>query len=73
MVAYANVTDPTIIGEVISLTGASLLTEIKLIVPAAAESPEVYNAIVLAGQLAYAAAYKYVYYASIGKYRAHKV
>jgi hypothetical protein len=59
-----NLTDPTLIGDVIALTGASLIDEIKEI-PEIAAIPGAGDAIIYAGQLAYAASYKYVYLVSI--------
>lgn len=59
-----NITDPKIIGEVIELTGASLLEEI-LYVPGVDGNTTTWKALVLAGQQSYASAYPYVYYASI--------
>jgi preprotein translocase subunit Sec61beta len=53
-----------VITEVIELTGASLLDEIKL-VPGIAGNEQAYEAVVAAGQIAYSEAYKWVYYASI--------
>ncbi|KAH8666506.1 putative major facilitator superfamily transporter [Xylariales sp. PMI_506] len=60
----ANITDPTIIAEVIGLTSNSLIKEIAEI-PGIAGNDELYNALILAGRLAYAESYKYVYYCSI--------
>lgn len=59
--------DPTLIEGIIALTGASLLDDIKAL-PIVAASPGAYEAIVEAGKLAYTLAYRYVYYASIGKH-----
>jgi len=59
-----NITDPELIGEAIALTGASLLQDLKVI-PGIADVPGAYELVVAAGQLAYAEAYKYVYYVSI--------
>lgn len=56
--------DTAIIKETIELTGAALLPRIAQI-PEVAAAPGAYEAIVLAGQLSYAAAYKYVYLVSI--------
>jgi hypothetical protein len=55
-----------IIEEIISLTGNSLINQIKHI-PEVAAHPGSWDKIVEAGRLAYADAYKYVYYVSIGK------
>lgn len=59
-----NITDVQIITEAIELTGASLLPEIAKL-PGVEGTPGAYEAIVLAGQMAYAHAYKYVYLVSI--------
>jgi hypothetical protein len=58
--------DVDLIKEIIELTGASLLDSIKEI-PIVAAHPGAWEAIVKAGQLAYTAAYKHVYYVSIGE------
>ncbi|KAF2116542.1 fungal trichothecene efflux pump [Lophiotrema nucula] len=60
----ANITDPALIEEVIVLTGASLLPEISQL-PGIKGNELLYQAVVTAGQIAYAEAYKWVYYASI--------
>lgn len=60
----ANITSPAIIKEVIELMGASLLDDIRL-VPGIAGNDALYAATVTAGQVAYAASYRYVYLASI--------
>jgi hypothetical protein len=54
----------TLIGDAIAYTGASLLPLLKTI-PGIAGNETAYNIVVLAGQEAYAASYKYVYYTSI--------
>jgi len=59
-----GITNTTYIGEAIQLTGASLLPLLQNI-PGIAGNETVYNIVVLAGQEAYAYAYKYVYYTSI--------
>ncbi|KAJ5101119.1 hypothetical protein N7456_007171 [Penicillium angulare] len=59
-----GITDIKVISEVIELTGASLLDEIKLI-PGIAGNETAYEMVVLAGQTAYSESYKYVYYVSI--------
>lgn len=59
-----NVTNITVITEAGELTGASLINEI-LYLPGVDGNVTIWNAIVLAGQESYAAAYPYVYYASI--------
>jgi hypothetical protein len=53
MVAKLGITDPALIKEAIELTG---ITDV----------PGGYEMVVVAGQMAYAEAYKYVYYVSIG-------
>lgn len=65
MLTELNITNTTYIAEAIELTGASLLDELKVI-PGIAGNETAYNAVVAAGQLAYAESYKWVYYASIG-------
>jgi len=65
-------TDTELFAEVIVLTGESLIDKIKDIPQVAAamvKNPQAYDAIVIAGQVAYADAYKYVYYVSIGESR----
>lgn len=64
MVAKLNITSIPVITEAIEYTGASLLAPIAEL-PGVAGVPGAYEGIVLAGQLAYAEAYKYVYYTSI--------
>ena len=64
MVAKYGITNETIIGEAIELTGASLLPAIGEL-QGVRGVPGAYEAIVLAGQMAYAEAYKYVYLVSI--------
>lgn len=59
-----NIFNPEVITEIAKLTAASLTTEI-LHVPGVDGNVTIYNALVLAGQEAYAYAYPYVYYASI--------
>jgi hypothetical protein len=59
-----NITDPKLIGAAIEYTGASLLPLLQTI-PGITGNEIAYNAVVLAGQEAYAYAYKYVYYTSI--------
>lgn len=61
---FGGITSTDTIEEVIVLTGAALLDEIKQI-PGIAGNEMLYDAIVKAGQIAYAESYKYVYYASI--------
>ncbi|KAJ6151302.1 hypothetical protein N7470_007896 [Penicillium chermesinum] len=64
MVTQLNITDTAAIAEVITLTGASLLNDIKQI-PGIAGNEMAYNMVVEAGQIAYAEGYKWVYYVSI--------
>ncbi|KAF1348687.1 major facilitator superfamily domain-containing protein [Delphinella strobiligena] len=59
-----NITSVKLIGEVIELTGASLLDPIAEL-PGIKGVPGAYEAVVLAGQIAFADAYKWVYYVSI--------
>ncbi|KAF2772653.1 MFS multidrug transporter-like protein [Teratosphaeria nubilosa] len=59
-----NITNATIIGDAISIIATSLLTELQEL-PGIKGVPGAYELVVFAGQLAYAAAYKYVYYVSI--------
>lgn len=60
----AGVKSPATIVHAIELTGASLLEEIRHL-PGIDGNEALYKAVVLAGQVAYAEAYKWVYYASI--------
>jgi hypothetical protein len=55
-----------LIEEIITLTGNSLINRIKHI-PEVAAHPGAWDTIVAAGRLAYADAYRYVYYVSIGE------
>nr|OQO17687.1 hypothetical protein B0A51_15224 [Rachicladosporium sp. CCFEE 5018] len=64
MALKLNITSVEIITDAIKLTGASLLGPIAEL-PGVTGVPGAYEGIVLAGQLAYAEAYKYVYYTSI--------
>jgi hypothetical protein len=64
MITKLNITSPALIGEAIELTGASLLENLKEI-PGIAGVPGAYEMVVVAGQMAYAEAYVYVYYVSI--------
>lgn len=59
-----GITSIPIITDVIELTGAALPSQIKLI-PGIAGNDALYNAVIEAGQVAYAAAYRYVYLTSI--------
>jgi hypothetical protein len=60
-----GIKDPKAIEAVIGLTGAGLLEEIKTVLPPLAANETAFQAVVYAGQMAYAEAYKYVYYVSI--------
>jgi len=64
MVLKLNITNPLIIKEAIELTGASLLPALEEL-PGIHGVPGAYEAVVLAGQMAYAEAYVWVYYVSI--------
>jgi hypothetical protein len=57
--------DQSVIEETIKLTGQSLIKNIRRI-PEVAAHPGAWEAIVVAGRLAYADSYRYVYYVSIG-------
>ncbi|RDW72620.1 putative MFS drug efflux pump [Aspergillus mulundensis] len=65
MATQLNITDVALITEAIELTSASLLEGLHEI-PGIAGNPAAYDAVVRAGQIAYAESYKWVYYASIG-------
>lgn len=60
----AGITSPEVIGEVVKLTGDALPAQIKLI-PGIAGNDALYDAVIYSGQVAYAAAYRYVYLVSI--------
>lgn len=64
MIEKLNITDAAVIQEVIELTGASLIDNIAEI-PEIKNIPGAWEAVVYAGQLAYASSYKYVYLVSI--------
>lgn len=64
MVTELNITSVDLITEAIKLTGASLLPELKTI-PGIGTNETAYEMVVLAGQIAYAESYKWVYYTSI--------
>ncbi|PNS14856.1 hypothetical protein CAC42_2085 [Sphaceloma murrayae] len=64
MLVKLNITDTALIKEAIELTGASLLENLKEI-PGIHGHPLAYELVVGAGRLAYAEAYKWVYYVSI--------
>ncbi|KAK5174973.1 uncharacterized protein LTR77_000109 [Saxophila tyrrhenica] len=59
-----GITDEALIGEAIALTGASLIDELRVI-PGIGKNDTAWEMVVLAGQLAYADAYQWVYLASI--------
>jgi hypothetical protein len=59
-----GITNVTYIGAAIEYTASSLLPLIQTI-PGIAGNQTAYDMVVLAGQLAYAESYKYVYYTSI--------
>jgi hypothetical protein len=59
-----GITNATYIGAAIQYTAASLLPLLQTI-PGIAGNQTAYDMVVLAGQEAYAASYKYVYYTSI--------
>ncbi|KAL4977873.1 major facilitator superfamily domain-containing protein [Aspergillus desertorum] len=65
MSTQLNITDVSLITEAIELTSASLLEGLHEI-PGIKGRQAAYEAVVLAGQIAYAESYKWVYYASIG-------
>ncbi|OJJ43101.1 hypothetical protein ASPZODRAFT_74978 [Penicilliopsis zonata CBS 506.65] len=65
MVAELNITNTQAITEAIELTSASLVEELQAI-PGIAGNPAAYEAVLKAGQIAFAEGYKWVYYASIG-------
>jgi len=53
--------------EVVQLTGASRIDDIMSIHEVATRGQDFYHQIVIAGQIAFASAYRYVYLVSIGK------
>lgn len=61
--AQLGITNTTYILEAITLTGNSLVDELRLI--PGLESDAAWNTVVYAGQVAYAESYKYLYYVSI--------
>ncbi|KAL4793991.1 fungal trichothecene efflux pump-domain-containing protein [Aspergillus venezuelensis] len=65
MATQLNITDVSLIGEAIELTAASLIDGLHEI-PGIQGNEAAYDAIVTAGRVAYAASYKWVYYASVG-------
>lgn len=64
MVEKLGITDPTVIIEAIKLTSVAELAGLMEI-PGIARNEKAYDAVVLAGQIAYAESYKWVYYVSI--------
>ncbi|KAI7566388.1 MFS multidrug transporter-like protein [Hortaea werneckii] len=64
MTEKLNITSEELIGKAIEITGASLLPALKEI-PGIGGVPGAYKMVVVAGQMAYAEAYKWVYYVSI--------
>lgn len=64
MLLELGITNVSYIGEAITLTGASLLEDLKMI-PGIGQNETAYQMVVAAGQLAYAESYKYVYLSSI--------
>ncbi|QDS70527.1 hypothetical protein FKW77_010312 [Venturia effusa] len=61
----AGLDNPADIGAVIKLTGESLIEEIGRIPAVREKGPVVLQNIILAGQIAYSDAYKYIYFVSI--------
>jgi Fungal trichothecene efflux pump (TRI12) len=59
-----NITNPLIIQAAIEYTAAAMLEELKTL-PGIGTDEKAYAVVVAAGQIAYASAYKYVYYVSI--------
>lgn len=64
MVTELNITSVDLITEAIQYTGAALLPALKTI-PGIGANETAYEMVVLAGQIAYAESYKWVYYTSI--------
>ena len=64
MVTKLNITSPKIIEEAIVITGASLLPALEEL-PGIKGVPVAYALVVVPVQIAYAEAYKYVYYVSM--------
>lgn len=64
MALQLNITNVTYITHAIEYTAASLLPALKTI-PGIAGNETAYEMVVLAGQIAYAESYKYVYLTSI--------
>ncbi|KAL4986315.1 fungal trichothecene efflux pump [Aspergillus falconensis] len=65
MSTQLNITNPTLITHAIELTGAALLDGLHQI-PGIQGNQAAYEAVVMAGRVAYAESYRWVYYASIG-------
>jgi hypothetical protein len=65
MMTQLNITDPKYIATAIQITASSLLESLREI-PGIGTNDTAYEALVTAGQIAYAESYKWVYYASIG-------
>ncbi|GES63147.1 MFS drug efflux pump [Aspergillus terreus] len=65
MMTQLNITDPKYIATAIQITSSSLLESLREI-PGIGSNDTAYEALVTAGQIAYAESYKWVYYASIG-------
>lgn len=64
MIYKLNITNITHITHAIEYTGASLLPALRTI-PGIGKNETAYQIVVLAGQVAFADSYKYVYYTSI--------
>ena len=64
MVVELGITNPEIIKQAITLTGASLLEDLKLL-PGIGHNETAYQIVVQAGQTAFAESYKYVYLTSL--------
>ena len=64
MTTKLNITSIPVITQAIQLTGASLLEELNLL-PGIQGNPLAYEAVVKAGQIAYAESYRWVYLVSI--------
>ena len=64
MALKLNITNPAVIKEAIELTSASLIEELRML-PGIAGKEAAYQAVVKAGQIAFAESYRYVYLVSI--------
>ena len=62
--ADIGITNATLVGQAISITGSSLLADLRQI-RGIGDNDTAYNLVVRAGQVAYAESYKYVYLVSI--------